>query len=228
MKLSITTEKNGENQRKTFLLSGSEIEALRLYSIAVARVGDLAHKVEQEVDYKIAISSTWSHEHQWHIGESAAYVRLTSMPPYTKFEASLPDDVLVDAFLHRMRMFLVRCEGTSTGNIFKILRKAATPHMEEQLNGLEDEYDNLPAGYRMRIDDDELLGHEGLSLWLNAREYHWDTKKRALLDVWGELIDDKFLTAQRLCALTARFWIISKLNDRFVLSLLERIDSSEV
>lgn len=204
MELSLTTEKNGETQRRVFTLSDDEIEALRLFTEAIERVGDVAERVTMGTGSSLS----------WSVG---APVRV---------EARLPNDELLAVFFHRMRMFLVRCERTFTPEIIKILAKGATPHAEAQLDEIKDRYDNLPAGFQLNINGRNLLDFRGLGIWLNGSEYHWDADHRVILAEWAEVLDNDFLKAQWLNVLTSRFRIITDLNNRYVLPMLRIIDAS--
>lgn len=205
MELSLTTEKDGETQRRVFTLTDDEIEALRLFTESIERVGDVARRVDMG---------------------TGSSMRLSVGAP-VRAEGRLPDDELLAVFFHRMRMFLVKCERTFTPKIINILKKGMTPHMEARLNEIEDAYDNLPAGIQININGRNLLDHRGLGIWLNGSEYHWDADKRAILAEWSEVLDNDFLKSMWLYVLTSRFRIITHLNERYVLPMLEVIDTKQ-
>jgi len=128
-----------------------------------------------------------------------------------KHSATLPPDDDIDAFLLRMRPFVLEREPTSFFRIRNILASYFTlPTVRRHLDALKDRYAGKFIEFRIEVGQASLTAPQALDKWLNAFDYHQDTEKRAELEAMFAIFPEQSARALFLYAMLERAAAVEK------------------
>lgn len=107
------------------------------------------------------------------------------------FWASLPPNDDIDAFLHRMRPFVLKDEPTSFYRMRNVVaRRVALESMRSHLEHVKATYSGTAMGFSIDYSNRRLTSDEAVDLWLNAFEYHQDEDKRVEIRAMFQLFPE--------------------------------------
>jgi hypothetical protein len=133
------------------------------------------------------------------------------------FDAELPPEDDIAAFLLRMRPFILDKEPTNFHRVRNILaRYLSLPSVRSLLDALKDRYEGKRIP--MRIEVGSLAGtlsltsNDAIDKWLNAFEYHQDLEKQMELRAMYEVFPETSARVLFLYAMLERAAAIGKLG----------------
>jgi hypothetical protein len=143
-----------------------------------------------------------------------------------EFRASLPPDDDIDAFLHRMRPFVLKDAPTCFYRVRNTLaRRMPLEAVRKYLDRMKETYKGTDMGFSIDYNDRRLTSDEAVDLWLNAFEYHQDENKRVNIRTMFALFPEPTARALFLQMMLSRAAAVQQLAQ--VLEQLRRKDGAE-
>lgn len=129
------------------------------------------------------------------------------------FEATLPPEDDIAAFLLRMRPFVLQREATNFFKVRNILARYLTlPILRKHLDNLRDRYNGKFIPFSVGVNTMELSSEKTVDIWLNAFEYHQDVEKQAELNAMYKVFPESSARVMFLYYMLERASAIGKLG----------------
>jgi hypothetical protein len=143
-----------------------------------------------------------------------------------EFRASMPPDDDIDAFLLRMRPFVLNDEPTSFYRMRNIVaRRMPLDAVRNHLERVKAAYNGSAIGFSINHNSRSLTSDEAVDLWLNAFEYHQDDGKRVELRAMFALFPETAARALFVQMMLSRAAAVQQLAE--ILERLRRKDGVE-
>jgi hypothetical protein len=144
------------------------------------------------------------HDLSWKISHSAGNSVI--------HEATFPPDDDIDAFLLRMRPFVLEREKTHFYRVRNVLaRRIPFALFHQHLDSVPDRYAGKTLGFTLEVGGVPLAAPEAIDKWLNAFEYHLDTDKQAELHAMFRVFPEQSARALFVHAMIERAAAIGQL-----------------